>query len=140
MPEINRRFRTKIGANSTGLGGASYGAYIAFYTVANRPGVFGKLLLESTPLYIADFQILRDAESAKELPELISIKVGTKETPDDEVNLRVGENARKLEASIHKSSPHVQTRVVLQKDAEHNSEAWKGRFPNALKFLFGKAD
>jgi enterochelin esterase-like enzyme len=139
MPMINEHFRTKTGAPNTGLGGASYGAYIALYTVIKRPGVFGKLLLESTPLFIADFQILKDAETAKGLPSLISIEVGTNETPDSVINQRVGANAKKLEVAIHKSSPQVHTRVVLENNAEHNSEAWKGRLPNALKFLYGSS-
>ncbi len=32
MPLINRKFRTKTDADSTGLGGASYGSYISLYT------------------------------------------------------------------------------------------------------------
>lgn len=136
MPGINQRFRTKIGAPNTGLGGASYGAYIALYTAIKRPGVFGKLLLESTPLFIADFQILKDAQTAKGLPSLISIEVGTNEMSDPEVNQRIGMNAKRLEAAIHESSPQAHTRVVLEKDAKHNSEAWKGRLPDALIFLY----
>jgi enterochelin esterase-like enzyme len=140
MPYVNQKFRTKSGASNIGLGGASYGAYIALYTAIKRPGVIGKLLLESTPLFIADFQILKDAREAKGLPGLISIEVGTKETPDEEVNQRVGENARKLEAGMREASPQSRTRVVVEKDAGHNAQAWKGRLPDALEFLFGKPD
>jgi enterochelin esterase-like enzyme len=138
IPFISQKFRTKTGASNTGLGGASYGAYIALYTAIKRPGVFGKLLLESTPLFIADFQILKDVRAALGLPNLISIEVGTKETNDEEINRRVAENARRLEAGMREASPQVNTRVVIEKDAGHNSQAWKGRLPDALKFLFGK--
>jgi enterochelin esterase-like enzyme len=138
MPYINRRYRARIGPADTGLGGASYGAYIALYTAINRPGVFGKLLLESTPLYIADFRIFKDVGEARGLPDVISIEVGTKETPDDEVNQKVGENARKLEAAMRAASPGIRTRVLVESGASHNAEAWKGRLPGALEFLFGK--
>ena len=137
MPFVNHRFRTKTGAENTGLGGASYGAYIALYTATQRPDAIGKLLLESTPLYVADFHILDDTRQAKRLPERISIEVGTKETSDDEINQRVGENAKKLQSAIHEVSPQSHTRVVVEKNAEHNSESWKRRLPDALKFLFG---
>ncbi len=136
IPLINQKFRTKTGAQNTGLGGASYGAYIALYSAINRPDVFGKLLLESTPLFIQDFQILEDVKTAKGLPGRVSIEVGTKETPDEEINLRVGQNAEKLATAMRNTSPQTQVRVVVQKDAEHGAQAWKERLPDALKFLF----
>jgi len=112
-----------------GLGRASY-----------RSGVVGKLLLESTPLFINDFQILKYARSATGLPERISVDVGTKETPDDEINQRVGENARILAAAMREGEPKVSARVVIMKNAEQNSEAWKARLPDALTFLYGEAE
>jgi enterochelin esterase-like enzyme len=138
MPFINQRFGTATGPDNTGLGGASYGSYIAFFTVAQRPGVFGKLLLESTPLYIGDFRIFDDARTAKGLPGRISIEVGSRETPDDEINKKVGENANKLAAAFRAGSPNSLTRVIVEQGGEHNSESWKRRFPDALKYLFGR--
>lgn len=66
MPFINQQFRTLTGPENTYLGGFSYGGTIALYTVAKNPGIFGKLLLESTPLYIGhDRNLLKDAQKAK---------------------------------------------------------------------------
>lgn len=138
MPLINRKFRTKTDANSTGLGGASYGSYISLYTATHTQGMIGKLLLESTPLYIADFRILEDVRNAKGLPMRVSIEAGSKETPDDEINQHVAENARKLEAAIHEAAPKSRTRVIIEQGGEHNSESWKRRLPDALRFLYNK--
>ncbi len=138
IPFINRKFRTKTDAASTGLGGASYGSYISLYTATQTQGVIGKLLLESTPLYIADFRILDDVRNAKGLPTRVAIEVGSKETPDDQINQHVSENARKLEAAIYDAAPKSQTRVIIEPGGEHNSESWKRRLPDALRFLFNE--
>ncbi len=98
--------------------------------------MIGKLLLQSTPLYIADFRILDDIRHGRGVPTKVSIEVGSKETPDEEINQRVGENAKKLEAAIHEAAPKAQTRVIIEPGGEHNSESWKRRLPDALRFLF----
>ena len=56
------------------------------------------------------------------------------------MNLRVGENARRLAAAMREGSPNVNARVVITKHAVHNSEAWKARLPDALKFLYGESE
>ncbi len=44
-------------------------------------------------------------------------------------------NAKKLEAAINERSPQAHTWAVLEKDAKHISEAWKGRLPDAPIFF-----
>ncbi len=51
MPYIQKHFRTLSDAKYVGIGGASYGAQIAIYTVAREPGRFGRLLIESPSVY-----------------------------------------------------------------------------------------
>jgi len=50
MPFVARNYRVATGPENTGLGGSSLGALISVYTVAVRPGVFGRLLLDSPSL------------------------------------------------------------------------------------------
>lgn len=135
MPLINKKYRTLTDVKNTGLGGASYGSYIALYTAIVKPNVFGRLLLESTPLFIQDFQILKDIQKAKQLPERISIGIGTKETPDEEINKMVGKNAERLADAMKTASPQTQIKIFLGENDEHNSKAWKRRLPDDLEFL-----
>jgi enterochelin esterase-like enzyme len=137
MPYINQRFRTRTGPANTALGGASYGATISLYTVIKRPGIFGKLLLESTNFALADFQLVKDVRSAQELPALITLGVGTNEAPNDEINQRIVEGTRALDLALRETSRQTRTRLSIGQGASHNSDAWKSRLPAALVFLFG---
>ena len=51
MQFMDRNYRVASGPQNTGLGGSSLGALIALYTAAVRPGVIGRLLLESPSLW-----------------------------------------------------------------------------------------
>src|ERR1044072_1893818 len=47
LPFIARNYDVARGASNTGFGGSSYGAIAALNTVMTKPGIFGKLLVES---------------------------------------------------------------------------------------------
>jgi predicted alpha/beta superfamily hydrolase len=140
MPFINKQFRTLHGPENTYLAGFSYGGVIALYTVAKNPGVFGKLLLESTPLYIGrDRDLLKDVQNAKAWPQAVYIGCGTKET-DDAAFLEEGKKDRELlKKTIETNSPKTRFSLVQQKDATHDPSFWKSRLPDALKILFPSA-
>ena len=61
MPFVGQRYRIAGGPENTGLGGSSLGAIISLFTVMDRPGVFGRLLLESPSLFISNRQLLRSS-------------------------------------------------------------------------------
>ena len=56
MPFVERNYRVATGPENTGLGGSSLGALIALYTAMARPGVIGRLLLESPSLWASGRQ------------------------------------------------------------------------------------
>ncbi len=87
VPLINSKYRTLEGAENTGIGGSSYGGYIALYTFFQKPGYFGKVLLESTPFFISDARLTEDAKNYKKWHGKIVIGVGTKESEDEQVNV-----------------------------------------------------
>jgi predicted alpha/beta superfamily hydrolase len=129
MPLINRTYRTDPRPANTGIGGSSYGAGVALYTVFEDPRRFGILLLESPSLYSHDDYLIHRAETFRRWPNRIFIGVGT-------VNEPVGD-VRKLEAIIRSSGPGTPHLLVEQiSGAEHSPEAWARRFPDALQFLF----
>jgi predicted alpha/beta superfamily hydrolase len=140
MPYIEKHYRVARGALSTGLGGSSYGGVISLYTALKYPGIFGRLLVESPPLWIGDDQLLKDVEKAKRLPLKIYVGVGTKEgqTDPEEAKLVV-DKAQELEKILRKEGMGAtRLKVVVDEGAEHNEAAWSQRLPDALLFLYGK--
>lgn len=138
MPAIRERYRTKTGAANVGLGGASYGAFIALYTAAKRPEVLSRVLMESGGAPADDSPLWNDVRSAMRLPALISIGVGTKEFDDEAINQQFVSQARRLTALLKQVSPRTNVRLVVHDGARHQSSAWRERLPAALTFLFGQ--
>ena len=137
MPLVKQRYRVGAGPSNTGLGGFSRGGVAALYTVMSRPGVFGKLLLESTPLWIGpDRQLLKDAREARKWPLTVYIGVGTKEAPDEAINNEGRQGVETLRAIIREKSPRTSLKVVVEEGGKHEPSAWRGRLPSALQFLF----
>lgn len=139
IPFINSRYRTRTGAENTGLGGSSYGATIALFTVIARPGVFGRLLLESPSLYISDQQLLEDSRRCRQWPDRVYLGVGTRETSREDWNQAAVEDVRELERIVRQAGlGDDRLLVYVDEGAEHNEATWARRFPVALKFLFGR--
>jgi enterochelin esterase-like enzyme len=130
LPLINKDFRTDDRPAHTGLGGSSYGAGIALYTVMTHPDRFGRLLLESPSLYAHDDFLLHEAERFHRWPEKIFVGVGSFREPVDDVH-RLAEILRR------DGLGRDRLRVVEQPGAGHDERAWADRFPTALQFLYG---
>ena len=130
MPFINRRYRTLHEASATGIGGSSYGAGIALYTMMQEPRRFGRLLLESPSLYAHDDYLVHRAERFSAWPARIFIGVGTVNEPREDV-------ARLKQVIETTSHGREQLCVLEQAGAAHNEDAWAQRFPFALEFLYG---
>ena len=124
------------GPENTGLGGASYGGLAALYTVIHNPGTFGRLLLESTPLFLSDFAAFREAKAASRWPARISIGVGTKETDDEALAKAAAPNMEALRSAVLRGSPRSEVKLLVEPGATHGSEAWRRRLPAALEFLW----
>jgi predicted alpha/beta superfamily hydrolase len=137
MPFIERSYRVARGARNTGLGGSSLGALISLHTVIARPGVFGRLLLESPSLFISNRQLLKDSRACKSWPQRIFLAVGTRESGQPERDQRIVDDVRSLAHIFHLAGlREKRLRVVIQEGASHNEGAWAGRFPEAASFLF----
>jgi len=138
MPCIENAYRVALGPQNTGIGGFSYGGTAALYTAVSRPGQFGALLLESTPLWMGvDEQLMRDVGEARDWPSRVYTGVGTVEA----AGLPAGLSAYpdKLVESISHSSPRTAVLAVTEEGAEHAPSAWGGRLRDALTFLLGPA-
>ena len=139
MPFVTRNYRVAAGAENAGVGGSSLGALIALYTAAMRPGVFGRLLLESPSLWAANRQIIRDSKAVRNWPERVFLAVGTAEAGRPDRDLDVVDDVQEFAAILRRAGMgEKRLRSVIDEGAAHNESAWARRFPGALTFLFGK--
>jgi enterochelin esterase-like enzyme len=139
MPFIESTYRIATGPEHTGLGGSSLGALIALYTAIVRPGVIGRLLLESPSLWASGRQSIKESRIVREWPERIFLAVGTAEAGNAERSRTVVDDVRELAAILRRAVlSEKRLRLVIRDGAGHNEGAWAERFPEALQFLFGK--
>jgi enterochelin esterase-like enzyme len=138
MPFVESTYRAATGPENTGLGGSSLGALIALYTALARPGVIGKLLLESPSLWVAGRQAIKASREVRIWPERIFLAAGTAEAGTPERSRSVVDDVRELAAILRRAVlSERRLRLVIKDGAGHNETAWAERFPEALRFLFG---
>jgi len=141
MPFVYERYRIARGPENTGLGGSSLGALISLYTVTERPGVFGRVLLESPSLFISNRRIVKYSRVFRRWPEKVFLAIGTREAGRDDKDKQVVEDVRELEKNLRRAGLDDNRLLVkIAEGASHNEGEWAKRFPDALSFLFAKAD
>jgi predicted alpha/beta superfamily hydrolase len=139
MPFVYERYRIARGAENTGLGGSSLGALISLYVVIERPGVFGRLLLESPSLFVSNRRILKYSRRFRRWPEKVFMAMGTREAGREDKDRQVVEDVRQLERSLRRAGlDESRLLVKIDQGATHNEGEWAKRFPEALSFLFGE--
>ena len=143
MPEIAKRYRVLSGPEHTSLGGSSFGGNITMLAAMERPGVFGRLLIESPAVPVVGPKFLEAIQAHGEAgawtPAIdgfegrVFLAMGTRETANESYNARLVELMSELgqafEGTIHW--------IVVEDGAVHNEGAWAKRFPDAARFLFG---
>jgi predicted alpha/beta superfamily hydrolase len=139
MPFLYERFRIARGAENIGLGGSSLGGLIALFTVLDRPGVFGRLLVESPSLFVANRRILKYSRYFKQWPDRVYLGIGTMESGRKDKDAQFVNDLRELEQIMRRSGMgDNRLRVWIDEGASHNEGEWAKRFPDALAFLFAK--
>ena len=142
IPLIEGRYRARRSAAHRALGGSSYGALAALYAAAVRPGVFGRLLLESPSFYVADQRIEQVARRRRWAVERVYLGVGTNETGGEcgdtgAANLEPVTGVRRMAGLLRsRGVAERDLRVVVERCAGHAESAWAGRLPGALRFLY----
>jgi enterochelin esterase-like enzyme len=139
IPFITRIYRVASGPENTGLGGSSLGALIALYTAAVRPGVIGRLLLESPSLWASNRQLIRQSRGVKRWPERVFLATGTAEAGRRDKDQSMVDDVRELAAILRRAElDDSRLRLLIDNGATHTESAWARRFPEALTFLFGR--
>ena len=137
VPFVERTYKVSRRTSGRAFGGSSYGAVAALLAVLERPGTFGRLLLESPSLYVGNRFLLRKARRAPRWPARVYLGVGTAETAKADVNRETVENVRVLESILQDAGlGSKRLKVVVQEGATHSEGAWASRLGDALTFLF----
>jgi len=140
VPFIDRNYRTQPGPAGLGIGGSSYGAVAALYSVIARPGVFGRLLLESPSLYLDEDRLLHDSESVRRWPERVYVGVGTRETGDAADDREAVAGVTRFGETLQQAGlDRRRLLVVVEEGGTHREDAWARRLPRALEFLYPPA-
>jgi enterochelin esterase-like enzyme len=138
FPFMDRYYRVAHGPENTGLGGSSLGALIALYTAAVRPGVIGRLLLESPSLWASNRQLIRQSRGVQRWPERVFLATGTAEAGRRDKDQSMVDDVRELAAILRRVGfDDSRLKLVIDEGATHTESAWARRFPEALQFLFG---
>lgn len=138
MPFVCERYRIARGPENTGLGGSSLGAIAPLCTVVDRPGIFGKLLLESPSLFVSNRRLLKYSHAFRSWPEKIFLAIGTREVGRLDKDAEAINDVRELERILRRSGlGEDRLRVNIDDGATHSEADWARRLPEALTFLFG---
>jgi len=139
MPSLYERYRIARGPENTGLGGSSLGGLIALFTVLDRPGIFGKLLLESPSLFISNRRLLKYSRAFRQWPQRSYLAIGTAESGRPDRDAEFVDDLRELERIMRRSGlGEDRLRLRIDEGSSHSEGEWAKRFPEALAFLFGK--
>jgi len=140
MPLIEQRYKVSKGPENTGLGGSSLGGLITLYTQFAMPGVFGRLLIESPSLFVANKKILEENRRFCGWPQRIYLAMGTREVGHEEKDAKILDGVRELESMLRSCGlGEDRLKVRIDEGAGHNEAAWAARFPEALEFLYSSS-
>jgi hypothetical protein len=119
----------------------------------NRPDLFRLALAESPSLLLGNGQLLRDTIMIARAPDRVAIGIGTTELNFPKIEeflapfglaraeaesggVKMAESlASNLRAAYLK---RCEVMLVVEPNANHSSESWARRLPDAIVFLFGE--
>ncbi len=134
-PFIDKEFRTLPDRENTAIAGSSMGGLISLYAGIKYQDVFSKIGVMSPSVFFANKELLRFSnESGIKSSLKIYLDMGTAEGSNPQIHL---DNFREL-VNVLKEKDTLSLKVIEDKGAVHNESAWAKRFPELLKFFFGK--
>ena len=146
IPFIEARYRVAREPERRGVGGSSAGGLAAISAVVTRPGVFGRLLVESPSIYVDDAHILKAAAGVTTWPSRIALGAGTAEgaprvcNTGDKTEPEVVSDLRRFAAMLRNAGVEdARIRLTVTPCATHDEDAWARRLPDALAFLYAQA-
>lgn len=137
MPLVDGAYRTLQGHAHTGVGGSSYGAIAALYSMLAKPNHFGFGLIESPTFWIGMGQLVRDTSPLTAWPVRVFFGLGGREIGEPALDAKSLALFRQVEANFRAAGYDDRSiKVEVNADARHTEAAWAQRLPSALTFLF----
>lgn len=133
-PFLDHAFRTRRGADSTGLGGSSLGGLVSLFVGLSFPEVFGRLAILSPSVWWGGDAILSTVRALpRKTRQRIWVDIGTKEGVD------AVRGSRALRDALLAKGWRVgwDLQYVEAVGAGHNEPAWARRAGPMLRFLVG---
>ncbi len=139
-PEVDKKFRTKPGADDTGIMGSSFGGMAAFHIGWKHADKFRRVAAVSPSFWWHDKETKALVESTKTKPSLrLWVDMGTRESPKDEKSSKAAiEGSREIRDACLKLgfTDGKDFHYMEDEGAVHNEAAWAKRLPRILEFLF----
>ena len=131
-PFVDRTYRTRADRRHTGIMGSSMGGLISHYALLKYPKVFSKAGLFSPSYWFSDQVFSYTAAHRLKRGTRVYLVAGGKEDAETAANVM------KMDALLRQSDKRLVLHTSIRPGAEHNETFWKGEFPEAMTFLFGK--
>jgi predicted alpha/beta superfamily hydrolase len=133
-PWVDRTYRTRPGRRDTGIMGSSMGGVASHYAIYQYPEVFSKAGIFSPAYWVADPAVFEwTAKRRLGKHSRLYFIAGGKEG-DDMVRPFDPMVAQVRKAAGKRAAVHAE----LIPSGEHNERFWRGEFPKAIRFLYGK--
>jgi predicted alpha/beta superfamily hydrolase len=132
-PQVDARFRTRPGRESTGVLGSSMGGLISLYMALRDPDVWGFAGALSPSLWFADgraFAWVDQRPPARVAPR-VWLDMGTQEGDTLGEAQRNVALAREMSRRLRRHG--VETHFVMARGA-HTEDAWSRRLPDVLEW------
>lgn len=142
-PAIEARYRVDGRPERRALGGSSFGGNITLLAILERPGFFGRALVESPALWVGDGVLIERLEKHRGIePARLFIGIGGREYGDAERDRALEARARELAAALRvpEGEPGIPKRLWIEAEGAHNESTWARRLPDALLTVLGPID
>mgnify|MGYP000017216225 CR=1 FL=1 len=133
IPYVNEKYRVLTDYADRGIGGSSMGGLISLYGGLAHPEIFGKMMIFSPSLWIAN-KIYRKARKFSPLPDTkVYFYSGGQESKTHLGNVR---RLEKIFQDKIKDDAYFDMEVEINMAGRHSEIYWAQEFPKALKWLF----
>jgi predicted alpha/beta superfamily hydrolase len=135
-PMIDRTFRTKTGAQDTGLVGSSLGGLVTLHLGLKYPNVFRRLGVVSPSVFWGNKDIVARVKALKKKQPLkIWVDIGTEESKGSQETV---DDTRMLRAALVAEGwvEGKDLQYVEVAGAIHTETAWADRIDDILKYLY----
>ncbi len=133
-PYIDTKYRTLPERENTGIGGSSLGALISIYGGFLYPEVYSKLMIFSPSLWAVpeiEFPMIRFFN-----PFNTKLYIYGGEKEGSRMVEYIDAFVEKMKKQTEDSHVHLEFKVSINPEGEHNEFYWSQEFPRALEWLY----